>query len=158
MATSTTSGRIKVKLTKTLAIDPGADQGWAIFNKGKLEKCGLGLPEDEDFKGIKAAIIEMPMIYPRSKAKPNDIITLAFRAGKTAGLLQVVLGVQVETVTPTTWKGQVPKEIHHARINKALSVPELLILHTLTEGVPKTKAHNMIDAVGLGLYAVDRKV
>ena len=58
-------------------------------------------------------------------------------------------------VFPHEWKGQMPKEVCAARIRNRLNEREL---DTLDACLTKTgaKGHNVVDAVGIGLYAVDR--
>jgi hypothetical protein len=54
--------------------------------------------------------------------------------------------------TPSAWKGQVPKSVHHARILAALSYEEQSRIPKL----PTSKLHNVLDAVALGLFHVGR--
>lgn len=136
-----------------LAIDPGADTGWAYFEKKKLTKCGLGAPP---VVGVTEVLIEKPTLYPRSKARSSDVITLAVRAGECGGAYGS-LGVAVEYVEPRTWKGQVPKDVHHARIWATLAQDERLVVDRAVSGLAPSKRHNVLDAVGLGLYGVGRR-
>lgn len=49
---------------------------------------------------------------------------------------------------PSTWKGNVPKEQHHARVRKALTLGETQVIRDTT--------HDTLDAIGIGLYALGR--
>lgn len=141
-----------------LAIDPGADSGWARFgDDGALVACGLN--DGAMDAGITRIYIERPMIYPggRQQARPRDIITLALRAGDWAGWLRGFVGVQAEYVEPAEWKGQVRKDIHHARIWARLSPAEQAIAADAAKGIAPSKRHNMLDAIGIGLHAIGRK-
>jgi hypothetical protein len=99
------------------------------------------------------------MIYPggRQKARPADIIKLATRAGKWEGLVSAFVGLEeVEYVEPHKWKGTIAKEVCHARIWSILSADEKATLAKVCEGVAPSKRHNVLDAVGIGLWAVGR--
>ena len=75
----------------------------------------------------------------------NDLIATAIRLGR---LVEASRPVQVRYVTPSQWKGQVPKDIHNARVLAKLSPDE----RALAEGLD----HNGIDALGLLLWALER--
>ncbi len=140
-----------------LAIDPGIDTGWAVLDAGgTLHACGLG----EDFPCLsnRAAVIERPQVYQASKSKgnPNDLITLAIRVGRYQQRLlgAGVLCPDANLVLPTTWKGQVPKGIHHARIDASLSQIEREVLSPWKRtATGDGKAGNVWDAVGLAKWA-----
>jgi hypothetical protein len=108
---------------------------------------------------ITRVVIERPMIYPggRQKARPADIIALAVRAGEWGGKVAAFTGSVPEYVEPARWKGQVPKDIHHARILAKLSPEEQAVLTSAGNGVAPSKRHNIVDAVGIGLFAVGRR-
>jgi hypothetical protein len=140
-----------------IAIDPGADAGWAVFDERlRLVSCGLGAPHTEGL-AVRKAIIEKPMIYPggKQKARPADIITLAVRAGESGGLLRSA-GVDVQYVEPFRWKGSVPKDVCHARIWGKLTDVERGIVDSAGKGIAPSKRHNILDAVGIGLFGVGR--
>lgn len=136
-----------------LAIDPGADSGWALFGSSRLlEKCGLGRPTEF---AIAEVVIEKPRIYPgaKQKARAEDVITLAVRAGEWGGRYE---HLKVRYVEPHGWKGAVPKEIHQPRIWAKLDAREKDIVDRACKGMAPSKRHNVIDAVGIGLWAVGR--
>jgi hypothetical protein len=144
-----------------LAIDPGADAGWARFDDAarppRLEACGLN--EGAMVAGITRAVVERPMIYPggRQKARPADIIKLATRAGEWGGAVRAWFNVEPEYVEPHGWKGSVDKDVHHARVWAKLTGAEQAVVSAAAKGVAKGKLHNIIDAVGIGLFAVGRR-
>lgn len=141
-----------------LAVDPGADTGWAIFDDDTLKVCGMGVGGCMR-NGITRAVIEKPMIYPggRQQARPADVIKLAVRAGEWGGRCESWFGIQAEYVEPFRWKGGIPKDIHHARIWAVLKPTEQAIVADAAKGIAPSKRHNLMDAVGIGLYAVGRK-
>jgi hypothetical protein len=164
---------------KLLAVDPGVRAcGWAQFEYGlkgrirftKLVGCGLvqsltGFGSDDMGHFVDMAIIlrrifcerfvvEAPQIYRagRQKGKQSDIARLLVLCGVLCG----VRGYG-ELVLPHAWKGSVPKPdkasdiksyIVHRRNAKALG------RGYLPNSVPLGKMHNVVDAVGLGLWRV----
>lgn len=137
-----------------LAIDPGEDTGWALYDLGVLIACGLGDPRPSNPLPIEV-LIERPEIRPGGRARPNDIITLALNAGEWAGRYRSEI-TKVSYVTPVGWKGSVPKTKHHPRILARLTFGETLVLTRSFELVAGSKEHNIVDAVGLGLHMVGR--
>lgn len=143
-----------------LAVDPGADAGWAHFDPEQRRLVACGLNEQFMTAHVARVVIERPMIYPggRQKARPADIIKLATRAGEWGGLGRAFFGVEPEYVEPAKWKGgSVPKSIHHARIWAVLSVDEQTVVSKAAAGIAPSKRHNLMDAIGIGLYAVGRQ-
>lgn len=91
-------------------------------------------------------VVECPVVYPRGAGKgedPNDLIQVALSAGACmAACLHSV------TVTPGEWKGQVPKDIHHRRIEPQLTEA----MRRDINSVPAILRHNVLDAIALGLW------
>lgn len=131
-----------------LAIDPGAITGWARFVGGKLLSAGVceGTFYPDDCREV---VIECPHTAWRATVK--DMITLGRRIGRWEEWAKS-FGLKSVLVDPNEWKGSVPKVIHQKRILAVLSVEERARLPKLL----KTKSHNMIDAVGIGLYHLGR--
>jgi hypothetical protein len=143
-----------------LAIDPGLDTGWAYFRSATdLVSCGVTDARELGLSGIGCVIIEKPVIYSARlmKGDPNNIITLALQVGAYREYFQS-RGARVALVTPGTWKGQIPKPIHHARVKAALSPANKAILDACVQYLPASKAHNAIDAVALGFEAFAQKL
>lgn len=146
-------------MVRLLAVDPGTNAlGWALFGGKDLLEAGLLRGKDvqdilRDLPSLPAhdnVIVEVPRIYPRGPARPNDLIGLAVVAGAAAARAPG----DATFVFPHQWKGQVPKEIHHRRIFLQLADSELEKVRL--RGVPKSLIHNVNDAIGLGLWAVGR--
>jgi hypothetical protein len=145
-----------------LTIDPGADTGWAQFSDSNtLQRCGLasGADDAEVWSGVWPArvVIERPKIYPhgRQKARPEDIITLAVSAGEWGGIAKL-RRCSVEYVEPFEWKGQLNKDVCHARARKRLTAEELVIVDAACAELAVDVQHNVLDAVALGLWVVQR--
>jgi hypothetical protein len=62
------------------------------------------------------------------------------------------MGARAELVEPHKWKGSTPKNIHQPRILKCLDYANTRVLEDGLEGVAVSKQHNVVDAVGLGLW------
>lgn len=97
--------------------------------------------------------VEYPQQYDGAghTADRGDISELTAVAG---GLALVLRGycAEVRTPKPREWKGQTPKEIHVARTARKLSAAEMATL----EPCPESLRHNVLDAVGIGLWALGR--
>lgn len=94
-------------------------------------------------------VAECPVVYPRGSGKgedPNDLIQVALSAGACMAACP-----QSVTVSPGEWKGQVPKEIHHRRIEPRLTER----MRTNINAVRGVMRHNVLDAVALGLWWFD---
>jgi len=132
-----------------LAIDPGASTGWAVFG-GQLLGCGLG---DPHVGRAQRVVIELPQVYPNHPVPPNDLVTLAFLAGRYAG--GAAAGAEVSTVFPHQWKGNLPKDLCAIRVRAALTPAERTIVDAID--VPDKQKHNVLDAIGIGLFTLGRK-
>ena len=148
-----------------LAIDPGKNIGWAAFRDGVLWCCGLVKCMDKDSasaipRRVPTAtnlVVEVPQVYagPRAKGDPNDLIQVAVCAGWVIGQYT---GADLRAVKPSEWKGQEPKDITEKRVLESLSSFENSVLEAERAKVKKSVAHNMVDAVGIGLWALRRKI
>jgi hypothetical protein len=137
-----------------LAIDPGIDQGWSLWNDStrRLLNCGLGnVPSAHR---PEATVIECPQIYgsSTSKADPADIIKLAVRVGI---LVERARESKTYLVAPRAWAGQVPKPIRHARLINALDPESWQVVLDVAKRTKSAKMHNVLDAIGIGLWFCD---
>lgn len=139
-----------------LAIDPGNDTGFALFRSvDDLVFCGVGeVRNRKGLEDVKTVIVEEPQVYIARKMKgnPNDLIKLAVDVGRKLQHFED-RGARTCTVKPGDWKGQVPKDIHHARVWGELSESAKMIVQSCGRGVPASIRHNMMDAVALGRWA-----
>ncbi len=145
-----------------LAIDPGADTGWAIFDScRRLQACGLGDPvfDAAGFGVPERVLIECPKLRPRGEKNPNAILLVARGAGEYAGAYR---RSEVSYLTPNDWKGSTPKDISNARTWAKLDDKEKAIVdaafkaHPGRDGMAPSKRHNVLDALGIGLHGVGR--
>lgn len=153
-----------------LAVDPGKKKaGIALFVNERLVVADL-LRADNTFTLGKIAwmwwsreadragldlkvdrlVTEAQEVYPGMKtANPNDLLPLAY----LCGFLHAKIEAE-ETLMPRPreWKGSIQKDIFTRRILSRLHKDEIRIV----DGVacPKGELHNVVDAVGLGLWSM----
>lgn len=158
-----------------VAIDPGKVTGVAFFagsarplpprdalfdREGDLvsatvcteEQCLIFIENAAPIRHGKSAgdcIIEVPQVYPgqQQKGDQNDLIKLAVMVGRYVDRA-TACGFRVKLVKPREWKGQLPKDVCWQRVRKTLSALEL----GNKAKIPKSQAHNMHDAIGLGTW------
>lgn len=149
---------------RLLSIDPGKRcLGWALWGSS-LEACGIVRTKVDDLglgaqelvgrlpTGAELVVVELPRIYPyERRINVNDLIDLAAVAGACAAV------GPVQFVWPATWKGQVPKDISHQRIQKALTATERDVVERDLAQVPKSLRHNVLDAIGIGQWRRGRR-
>lgn len=138
-----------------LAIDAGADCGWALFKKHELWRCGFRQMPCEGRKEITRILIERPHPFG-GKARKRDIITLAIRAGELGGIWAWLTRVEPEYIEPHRWKGSVAKEEMNQRIRAKLTSREVERFELDCKKVGKSFRHNVLDAIGIGLWANGR--
>jgi hypothetical protein len=157
-----------------IAIDPAKSvrtdtrTGIAKFVNGQLSSVAL-MADHHGMGQVLAAmaygkegwhvVIEKPQIYDRRqwKGDPNDLIEVAITAGFCSGVLQPYIE-HVEYVTPQQWKGQQPKAVNHNQTLVRLAPEELEALNRCKARVSKkSKMHNVLDAVGIGLWKLGRR-
>lgn len=106
-----------------------------------------------------ALIVELPQVYRKSKGDPNDLLSLA----AIVGALTVSMSPSfAEAYRPARWKGQVPKDIMIRRIKELIKPEEWEVIrlpewtHKLKQDKEHRLAHNVYDAIGIGMYHVGR--
>lgn len=152
-------------------IDPGDDTGWSRWDLRELTACGLahypkdypelphiiGLPDE----GLDL-YIELPQDYGSNRqTDPNKLIVLGVKVGDILGAYRQIYHLlkkplSYNLVWPQSWKGQVPKPIHHDRHLPKLTPREKMILQAALERCPKGQRHNIKDAVVFGLWGSKR--
>ncbi len=149
-----------------LAIDPGCDTGWALFDSARrLQACGLGDPRDEHQGPTHQVIIECPARVYRG-IPTGAILKLAAKAGEWFGRYEATS--EVAYVAPDEWiGGSVDKRINHPRIWAKLVEAERSIVdrafraypgrtRSLSGAMAAARIHNIVDAIGIGLHGVGR--
>lgn len=146
-----------------LAIDPGADTGWAVFDSARrLAACGLGDPKDRaTAQGAPdTVLIECPRLRPHGEKNPNAILLVARNAGEWGGRYSHCPDVRY--LLPNDWKGSTSKDISNERTWAKLDPKEQGIVDKAFKAAPgrtglaPSKRHNVLDAIGIGLHGVGR--
>lgn len=102
---------------------------------------------------IDTYVVETMVIYRKNtKGNPNDLIQVTGAAAAVGAALPLK---EAYDYPAKTWKGQVPKLIHNERVLASLTEEERKILESA--GVPRYMLHNVIDAIGIGLYHLEVK-
>lgn len=143
-----------------LSIDPGVDTGWALWrDSDQLVACGVSDPREKVTGQVGFVILERPQVYRArlSKGDPNNIVTLAIQVGRYAQWFES-RGAHIAMCIPHDWKGNLPKDIHHARVWGELSPAQRDVVNRCGQVVPPSKLHNLMDALALGRVAFQRKL
>lgn len=149
---------------KLISVDPGKHAfGWALFEDGDFIAGGLCGNDtqaiDGDLKALGAteAIIELPQVYQQRmwKGDPNDLIEVAIVAGKAAHALAMAGATDIEFVKPRVWKGTRSKKICNKLTLDTLTSCERAAFDTIE--VLASLRHNVIDAIGIGLWRLKRR-
>lgn len=134
-----------------LCVDPGKHwSGCARFIGGRLASAWLhdtaGPPAVR--RGGPLAIVEIPQVYRNRPVRTADLIDLAAAAGRVAA------NHEAQYRRPAQWKGQLRKDIQHARMRKVLDAGELAIVDAIT--CAPSLRHNVYDAICIGLSHLGR--
>lgn len=139
-----------------VSVDAGKHKsGFAIFENGELVGCGLARTHSNDLRGMWAGqawpwpelgVLEVPVIYDRRRweGDPNDLVAIAAAGGFVLG---TATPKRFKTITPQDWKGQTPKPIQAKRTLAKLSKQERKLAFS---------DHNVVDAIGIGLWELQR--
>lgn len=135
--------------------------GIAEWDGGTLTHAGLvklrGRTLDALCKGAVPkrthAIGYCESMHAYRKVPANDLIDV-----QTVGAVYVTRAArEVRFVRALDWKGNVPKDIHHKRIRKQLDSAETAVLEEALTKAPKGSHKEILDAVGIGLWAIGRQ-
>jgi hypothetical protein len=143
--------------------DPGKHHvGWAIFDGNRLATCGLDqwkageyaeLKVERILENIRAtALIELPVASRGRTVDANDLIDVAITVGRVVQALGP--HTTVELIPPRDWKGTVDPDVMIERIKNRLAPDEGINLQNVQ--LKSSLRHNVIDAIGLGLWRLNR--
>jgi len=166
------------------AIDPGLRHcSWSVFSNATGQLLGAGLVKNptktgggpeawrsmaaELYAHVKARhglvgqlVLEGQQIYQvghragKIGADPNDLLELAGVCGALCVVFEVA---EASRVMPRQWKGTTDKTICQLRVTKRLSdLESVAISWPGRAGKDSALAHNVYDAIGIGLWAVGR--
>lgn len=152
-----------------LAVDPGKlTCGVALFLSRKLRATAFLKAENTFLLGravedwtreaqqrfllpdvVDQLVTEGQQVYGGRSADPNDLLPLAYLCGAVHVRIRAH---QTLMPLPREWKGSLKKEIFTKQILLRLHKDELCIINETK--CPASKLHNVIDAAGLGLWAL----
>ena len=155
-----------------VSLDPGvyscALAGWHAptspleVPRGVLHAAGLSKPCEpllaprevlsliESLGAANAPIcIEVPVKYATRRSTHKDVDRML---KVIAEIERAYPSSKVSKCTPFQWKGNTPKEIQASRILSALTKTE----HDAITWPKKSLRHNVIDAIGIGLWRLER--
>jgi hypothetical protein len=135
-----------------VAVDPGRDAGVAVFDGGRLVCNTVVRRRGDDFaaqvRAIEmfipsaAHIVAERMVPRRGRFEAaDDLVDVTLLTG------MLVKGKVFTLYRPEQWKGQLSKDVQHAKMMRVLDPEELSLL---------SPDHNARDAVGIGLYHLGR--
>ena len=144
-------------MSSLIAIDPGDFAGVALFEDELLKRVEFVVGAARvgwKWEGPSHCdvVCEVPQKYVGSNAEMQSLLTLAVTAGYLIGAVQPST---VRTCFPRDWKGQRPKKVDNAYTLKLLTDQERQILEG--SDIPASQRHNVIDAIGIGLWALRRR-
>lgn len=121
------------------------DLGIAVESWVRQHQKRFTLPDTVD-----VLVVEGQQIYGAvSYANPNDLLPLAYLAG---AVFARVPAHARRMPLPRQWKGSLKKELFTRRILSSMRADERIVLEEVD--CPKSKLHNVLDAVGLGLWSI----
>ena len=152
-----------------LAVDPGKSTcGVALFLSRRLRETAFLKAENTYMLGkavedwlatarqryllpdvLDQLVTEGQQVYGGRSADPNDLLPLAYLCG---AIHVRIKAHQTLMPLPREWKGSLKKEIFTKQILLRLHKDELTIINETK--CPPSKLHNVIDAAGLGLWAL----
>lgn len=155
----------------------------AVFAGLSLVRVGFERPEcvrpSALAVGADTVLWECPQVDARTRTSAPAVVQLAAVGGMLAGMFAGACGCPCMPISPAAWKGSVPKPVHHGRVWVLLDDREQALLGGASTGVaiesakrrgaldrwgkpgvayyPSTwLAHNLLDAVALGLTHLGR--
>lgn len=137
-----------------LSVDPGKHAyGFALWDDDELSCAWMGplssIHDRVPFRLIDHLVLEVPRVYKRSPVPPNDIVDLAYAAGRLQGEVENSSPrIQTKIYYPRDWKGTVKKDVMCRRIERKLSPEERARVELPTA---ESLHHNVWDGVGIGL-------
>jgi hypothetical protein len=158
-------------IDSVLAVDPGKEHaGVALGIGGSLKACALIQPEPANPYNVgkhtafwsarlhpgrlDLVICEGQQIYRGVQGKdPNDLLDLTYVTGAVHARVHAD---RKTLVLPRVWTGKIPKEVRLRRVLAALKPDEIKLVEDLN--LSKAMVHNVIDAIGIYLFATERLV
>lgn len=144
------------------AFDPGLITGFAMIGPNDFICADILTPANESFIFNQVAnsavcYIERPMFRPGKERNPQDLLTLSCKSGEFFGRVKATGKCQPSYLFPHDWKRSLNKTMTADRISEMLSEKEKKMLANVWK-LPESRRHNALDALGIALWGVGRKV
>jgi hypothetical protein len=158
----------KTLIIRTLVVDPGKKEaGVALFENKNLVYCFLAKAEgpvelayaihakvDSVFgkNKVDRVVCEGQQVYGRGGGNPNDLFPLSQCVGAVIALAKTA---DYEIILPRVWTKGVKKEARQKVFLESITAENTrkMIKQSCAS---KSKLHNVIDAVHLGYFYVDK--
>lgn len=139
------------------AVDPGkARSSIAEFHDGVFIGCWMThVSELTGTDRPGRVVMELPMVYPGSRVRANDLVDLTAAGMAVASRLSKP-GEKIHTISPADWKGNCPKEVTRKRVLGKLTAEERATLEIDINRVKPGLRHNLFDSIGLALVFLKR--
>ena len=138
------------------AVDPGkARSSVASFLDGVFVGCWMLHVSEMGDVARGRVVMELPQVYPGSRVRASDLVDLT-AAGMAVASRLARQWERINTLSPSDWKGQVPKEVTRKRVLAKLVEIEMSRLTECLEPIKPSLHHNLFDAIGIGLVFVKR--
>lgn len=159
-----------------VSVDPGVrNAGLAVFRDGVLvdvkfifhdngigpaQIVGMARELFEETPGAHKIVVERMNFRAGRSDAATDLMDVMAVVGAYLGLLGNsagdAVGGWIEFAEPSEWTSGRPKAQNHARIRSRLSEEEKTALEAGLYRCPKANHKELLDAVGIGLYALKR--
>ena len=120
---------------------------------------------DDKVSKPRTLAIEWPQIYTavKSKGDPNDLLGVAGVGIAIASMLSQACYqdgrgwcLEIRSISPGTWSGQLPKFTEARRVLESPRTHRILSRLSEAEKQVAALKHDALDAIGLGLFVLDR--
>lgn len=150
------------------AVDPGKyEAGWAVFEGGRLVDCGASYHEPRLNQRVfvslsdtvSEAIGDVDVVHVESMKMRRNTLAAVPRLMELmmfVGALAVRVETKVELVEPQVWTSGRPKAANHRIIRSRLDAKEAQHLDVVLGRTLRRNHKEVLDAVGIGLYALQR--
>lgn len=139
-----------------VSVDPGKSVcGVAEWRRGVLVGARLA-PSLTFVPPCRSLWVVCEKMEDRRQVPSKDLFDVAIHGALLSGRY-LAPGGTFEAITAGRWKGSRPKAVHTRYIKTRVLYPEeLATIEASLRGVPADLHHNVWDAAGIGLWALER--
>lgn len=126
---------------------PGDDTGPPAWVRNALAVASTAPPDEP----VVLVVVETMRVYKNGRSDPADLLQLQGVSSAVSTHFHALHGCRVEGVEASKWKGQVPRKIMGARVEK--QVQALGWSSRVLAPKNQSQLNDVHHAVGLGLYS-----